>query len=65
MYFCNRIQVPKGSKGNPVKIRSYSRSCKFRNRFSPQVTDACRWEDGENWDKPEDLPAFAISQLSG
>lgn len=41
-YFCSRLQVPRpsasvprGLKGNPVRIRSYPRSCKFHVSLSP------------------------------
>ena len=67
MYFCNQIQVPKGSKGNPVKIRSYSRSCKVLPPLSvsmPLTNPPIVGKAAENRTSQKTCP-FPYCQLSG
>ena len=56
LYFCRWFQVLNGLIGNPVKIRSYARSCKFMKRLSKYTSLTFCWEDIVSLNKPEDLP---------
>lgn len=49
--------VPEDEKGTPVRIRDYTRSCKFRNQAVLSIGHCLR-HDGKacGWNESEDLP---------
>lgn len=73
-YFCRCLRwFPYGrqpirleSKGNPVKIRNYPRSCKFHyGRCLKPLVKSCDWEGAAVWNKSEDLPRSTIYKAFG
>jgi len=66
LYICKRLWWTFLSvKGNPVKIRSCTRSCEFRQSLLHFATAKKWWEGVTKRNKPEDLPQTTVSGLTG